>query len=374
MNHNRLWELLAKRQSGEATPEEQIELNEYINTHGIDKNMLDKIGHFWETPLQLLNAPSHQEIDTKWQKIQSKILDFQVNNEVENTGKVVSIWRISYYKLAIAASVIAVIFIATDFWKNNAKKEDVPKQSQNIVSTKNGSKSKLQLPDGTVVWLNAGSKILYNDAFNKSQREVQLTGEAFFDVAHNAEKPFIIHTKAMNIKVLGTVFNVRAYPTDKFTEASLIKGSIEVTFPGNATKKIILKPNEKITVINTIENSNEAIEKETLATEEKENITADDITVSQLSYQPLDSSVIETAWATENKLVFRSKSFYDLSKDMERWFNINIKFADSTIMKVKFTGTFSTETITEALGALQLSYHFKYKVEKNNNIIAIFNR
>src|SRR4030095_8935268 len=79
---------------------------------------------------------------------------------------------------------------------------------------------------------------------------VSLNGEAYFDVTKNPEKPFIIHTKKMDIKVLGTVFNVRSYSDEKITEAALIKGSIEVTLKDRKDQKIILKPNEKIIIPN----------------------------------------------------------------------------------------------------------------------------
>ena len=87
--------------------------------------------------------------------------------------------------------------------------------------------------------------ILY---FNKDLREVTLNGEAYFDVTKNAEKPFIIHTKKMDVKVIGTAFNVRSYSDEKTAEASLIRGSIEVTLKDRKDQKIILKPNEKISI------------------------------------------------------------------------------------------------------------------------------
>src|SRR5690606_22571909 len=95
--------------------------------------------------------------------------------------------------------------------------------------SKPGERKSIQLPDGTKVMLNAGSTIHIAADFNATSRQLTLVGEAFFDVVHNAEKPFIIHTGAMDIKVLGTVFNVRAYPGDKTSETSLLKGSVEVT-------------------------------------------------------------------------------------------------------------------------------------------------
>ena len=113
-----------------------------------------------------------------------------------------------------------------------------------------GSRTHLTLPDGTMVWLNAGSRLSYGKNYNTATREVNLTGEAFFDVAHNTQKPFLIHTARIDVQVLGTSFNVKSYPTDRTTEATLIRGSIEVSIKDRPSEKIILRPDEKLVVAN----------------------------------------------------------------------------------------------------------------------------
>lgn len=379
MNQDQFWILLAKKQSGDATPEEQTELNEYLLDSDIDKDLIKQVGFFWDTPILSKNAPTQEEIQLKWNNLHKKIKETQEKNDkIAADSEISNWWKQNYYKLAIAASFILMV-VAGVWWMN--AKDNVSDQNKNIVSTKNGSKSRIQLPDGTVVWLNAGSKILYNAAYNKTSREIQLTGEAFFEVVHDASRPFIIHTRVMNIKVLGTIFNVKAYPNDKVTETSLIKGSIEVSFPGRNTKNIILKPNEKITVVNDGKNLNAKVNSANDFIDGNDEFSpadtegdAPEVTVSNLTYQTADSAIAETAWALKSELIFRSRSFKDLSKDMERWFNVTIQFADKNISEVKFTGLFSTETITEALAELQLSYHFKYKMDKYNNLITIYNK
>ena len=111
------------------------------------------------------------------------------------------------------------------------------------------------LPDGSTVWLNAGSRLTYDSLYGTTLREVTLSGEAYFDVVKNPKKPFIIHTGKINIRVLGTVFNVKSYPEEQTIETSLIKGSIEVSFPSQPSKKIILKPNQKLIIDKTETNA-----------------------------------------------------------------------------------------------------------------------
>ena len=131
--------------------------------------------------------------------------------------------------------------------------------------------------------------------------ELTLTGEAYFDVAHDEKKPFILHTRKMDVKVLGTVFNVKAYPGDDLTEAALIRGSIEVTFPGRPQEKLILKPNDKISIVS--KETNKKVD--TARRTQDGNKERPAIMVSSIQYEPADSAVIETAWVN-NKLIFRT--------------------------------------------------------------------
>jgi DNA-directed RNA polymerase specialized sigma24 family protein len=118
-------------------------------------------------------------------------------------------------------------------------------------------KKRIQIAYYTARWHQCMAQLRqqdhYADNFEGDTREVTLAGEAFFDVVKNPAKPFIIHTGAMDVKVLGTEFNVRSYPTEATTETALLRGMIEVTLHGKEKKKIILKPNEKLTVLNNEE-------------------------------------------------------------------------------------------------------------------------
>jgi transmembrane sensor len=361
MEKNRFWDLLAKVKSGEATPEEQLELNQHLSAFPGDLALVKQIDGFWELPLPAKTAPAPEEVTTAWHLVRNKISaqrpPVQLPVASSNTR------RITKYVSAIAA---VFILAAGGIWLWNTYQVTAASPQKNIVSTKNGSKSKIELPDGTQVWLNVGSRIRYDENYGKENRELTLTGEACFDVAHDETKPFILHTGKMDVKVLGTLFNVKAYPGDETTEASLIRGSIEVTFPGRPQEKLILKPKDKISIVNK--------ETDTAAETRVARAVNNDkpaIMVSSIQYEPTDSAVIETAWVN-NKLIFRSKTFEELARDIERWFNVIVQVQDSSILDKKFTGTFSNESITDALDALSLTYPFHYKFNRSNNTVAIY--
>jgi len=269
------------------------------------------------------------------------------------------------------AAAAALLILAAGIWlyavsgkKNSSVTARVPKKSE--IVTKNASKTNLVLPDGTKVWLNGGSKLSYDDTYGRKLREVILVGEAFFDVTKNPEKPFIIHTRKMDIRVLGTAFNVMCYPDEKKVETSLLRGSIEVTLKDRPTEKIYLKPNEKLTliddkVVNSPGNNSRKIIPGTASAEPM-------IAISHITYQAKDSSVIETSWL-QNKLIFESETFEEVAKKMEKWYDVSIQFSDESVKNLHFTGTFEKETVSEALSAMQITTPFHYSISKKRLII-----
>jgi|SRR5215203_1314812 len=240
-----------------------------------------------------------------------------------------------------------------------------PQQALSSVVTKNGNRTKIVLPDGSQVWLNAGSNLDYNNStFNKDLREVSLNGEAYFDVTKNPDKPFIIHTKKMDIKVLGTVFNVRSYSNEKIAEAALIKGSIEVTLKDRKDQKIVLKPNEKISIAN-----------EEPRAEPKQNkiIPANtshipQIVVKELKPNPTYNIIGEIAW-TQNKLYFEDETLEDIALRLERWFGKKVTIANESLKNVHYRGNYESETIEDVLSSLKLSKSFNFRIANDTIVI-----
>lgn len=269
----------------------------------------------------------------------------------------------------LAAGLVVTILISAFFIFTQGQRNNLVKAEQiSSVITKYGNKTKVSLPDGSHVWLNAGSRLDYNNSnFNQTQREVKLSGEAYFDIAHKDGKPFIVRSGNMRIRVLGTKFNVKAYPEEQNIETSLIKGSVEITIKDRPYDKYILRPNEKLVVSNEgLTRKSATISQTKLNTSGEDN--ADIVALKKVDYSINENIVIETAWV-ENKLVFHSEKFSDLAKKMERWYDIQIRFRDTDKAEYRFTGIFTTETIQQALQAMQVVHAFQFV--KNDNIIYI---
>lgn len=316
--------------------------------------------------LVLLLSGGHSELQLQQDKILFQSISNQyteeepVNYADENDQMEVPVRHINRIWW-VAASIIVLLVPLYLWYLQNEQTEISPYELAK--TSKPGERKSFQLPDGSTVKLNAGSTIDIDAGFNTHNREVTLQGEAFFDVTHDSSKPFIIHTHSMDIRVLGTVFNVKAYPEDKITETSLLEGAVEITMKNDKGEKIILKPNQKIIlpVIAPVEKQ----ETQTAAVEQAPFV------ITSLSYNKTDSSLTEISW-TENRLVLNDNSFEEVAAIMERWYDVDIAFRDDAVKQFRYTATFDQKTIDQVLKALQLSRHFEYS--RNGDDIIISNK
>jgi ferric-dicitrate binding protein FerR (iron transport regulator) len=372
MLQDRTWLLIGRKMANEASPQELKELEEILRTNPELHFSLQALTELWH------QAPTENQtfLESAYQnhlnRMRDHIADPPGNNDdfVENStlfappGK--SFIRRRGLTLA-TVMVIIMLFATTIYYALLPSSQDQPASittKASEISTRNGSKTNIVLPDGTKVWLNAGSKLTYDETFGENFRNVILTGEAYFDVVHNADKPFVIHTSAIDIKVLGTEFNVKSYPGERTTEASLIRGSIEVTLKDKRAEKIVMKPNEKLVV------SNEDMVEATISSPAKKRHeqSAPIISLEHLNYFSLDSTILETSWVI-NRLVFEDESFEQVATRMARWYGVDFEFRNEDIKRLRFTGNFKNETVEEALKAMQITADFKYRITDKNIVI-----
>jgi len=212
----------------------------------------------------------------------------------------------------------------------------------------------IRLDDGSRIVLNGGSTLQYRTSYaGKKEREVHLRGEAYFDIRHNEQQPFIIHTRDLDIIDLGTVFNVKAYPEEAVTEATLLEGALKVVVKNSGEGKIMRKPNEKVTYYNPdslLGNPAAPGPARTAALEIKPLVPVTE-----------DHIVEETAWMN-NLLVFQDRSFAELAASMARRYDVHFVFTDPSVKAYRYTGIFRDESVEQALHELQLSRPFRYSI------------
>jgi transmembrane sensor len=351
MKESRFWFLLSKKVAGEASEDELQELKYWMGDKDFPyRKEHDLVNELWQQPFDEEEIPDQSAV---WSALKGelKLKDGRIN-------------RFSRHGWIAAASILLLLAgTGIIYTRPAAPRPPVQSVRQNDVFVRNGSRTKVILPDGSVLWLNGGSHLYYNKSFGQDDRTVYLSGEGYFDVAANAGLPFIVHAGPITIRVLGTCFNVKAYPDEKKVETLLIKGKIEITIGSDSSRKILLNPLERIILpeqasVPTGKNVNKPATESPL------------YAVSRLASQGTDSSIAETAWLN-NKFVFSGISFMELSKEIERWYGVTLVFEDPSLESKKFTGVFDRLSLEQALDALRFSTHYGFSYAIRNGEVVI---
>jgi ferric-dicitrate binding protein FerR (iron transport regulator) len=225
-----------------------------------------------------------------------------------------------------------------------------------------GSKSRVVLPDGSSVNLNSGSDLMYSSlSFDSISRSVSLIGEGFFSITKDIERPFYVNTRGIKLKVLGTTFNVKAYPDDNTEEATLVSGKVEIFASSDKTesgKPIVLKPNQ-IAIFDKSKNSFESINK-THSTNDQ-IVPAKLKTINSQTFLKTEQTI---GWK-ENRLIFDNEQFSSLIVKIERWYDVKIVVNYPELNSARFTGKFDRETLEQVLKALATVTPFNYNIKQN---------
>ncbi len=339
-------ELCYKFLNEEITYEEMLLLKEMA----VDKQYESELNEIFFEVYQSDLAEHHGDFDLDeiFEEIKSKTGYKKSGLEKEKAPLFFIKRAFRKYRNIAAIFLFAICAGALFFvWKNYVGN----KHSNTIFIADKGERKTFLLADGTSIILKGGSTIQLSQSFNTATRELYLSGEAFFDVSANASMPFIIHTSTMKIKVLGTSFDVRAYPDEEKTEASLINGKIMVSLKKNDEEhqEFVLKPLQKIVIT-----KGEALVKTGVHKAQNDNHYPNLIKIETLKISPIIDQMPETAW-TENKLFFSGSPLTQVAKELERWYGVSVKIENGAIEALHFTGNYKDESLLEVLEALHLA-------------------
>jgi transmembrane sensor len=246
--------------------------------------------------------------------------------------------RFSWSRMAATVSLLLLAGVALYQWLPEIR-QWLPAAMETSV-TPRGEQSQMTLPDGTRVWLNAASTLEFPLRFtNRATREVWLKGEAFFDVAHNKQQPFLVHTSGITIKVLGTRFNVKSYG-EEVVETTLVEGKVELENPKGEVTRVTLLPNQKAT-----------FSKKTTQ-----------ITLSEVE------PALYTSWK-EGKLLFKNAPMQEVLQTFSREFNVNIRLANKNINRCTITADFTNESLDRALDLLCKLIEATHEKEGNEIVL-----
>lgn len=238
-----------------------------------------------------------------------------------------------------AVFILAFVLGSLSLYFINRSQNNQLSSLYNTIEVPNGERSQILLYDGTRVWLNSGTKFKYPVAFSRNTRDVYVEGEAFFDVAKDKKHPFIVNAGQLKVKVLGTRFNVCAYPEDGEYYTTLEEGSVNASNINNG-EQVTLNPGEQV-VLNR--------------------------KTDGLKYQKVNTELY-TSWK-ENLLKFDDATFDEVIKKMERWYDIKITVDPSVNTKERFTMTIKTESLREMLALVSKTTKINYEIKVNSVLI-----
>ena len=351
-------EIIHKYLCGTASKDELISLLEWLQSKQESVILFNQICALWEQSNNPVN--DHIEIELALTRLNKKIKNYK-ETKTHSERHLIN-WVVN-----VAAALVIIValsfFIKYILLKPTNKSLDI---SYITAYAPPSQKSQIILSDGTVVWLNSGTKIKYSNNYGIQTRDVYLEGEAFFQVAKNPKKPFFVHASSITVRAVGTSFNVKCYANDKTIETTLVEGKVQIASEeksGSKTRPFFLSPNEKAVFSKQNQKIQIARFKESEPIEKPSKKEIIPVIYEQKTI------LSEISWK-DRQLVFENETFRDLVKRLERWYNMNIRINDTNLLGNRYTGKFvNNEPIEQVLLVIGRTTPITYIIDKDNVII-----
>lgn len=293
-----------------------------------DSNISDEmLKQIWNASASKIDSADKEEI---W---------CNIDKHLNHNGNIRRHHSLKYYS-GIAALIallicsgVTVFYLNPDFMLHNKSHELYRLYAQK------GQKAIMKLSDGTIVWLNSDSKIVFDNKYNTTARIINLSGEAFFKVARNPYKKFIVRCKGINVEALGTQFNVKGYASDREVTTTLEHGKVRVS---SHRQSVILAPMN----VATYNTNNDLLQKSKV-----EDLEA-------------------TNYWRYNSIVFNSEKLESIAKTIERMYNVKVVIKNKNLKNIKFSGTIRNKSLENILQVLSSTYLLKYRIEEN--VVSIY--
>ncbi len=308
-------DLIRKYVNGMLSEKEYSKLLSLINMKPENYNYFKNYIKTWEPEINILTDKNWRSLNYKLSSLPNNITSSKKQKLIHSISKVAAILILGL----ILGAVISYLGINNKFQHNSI-----------VFEAPRGEKSIITLSDGTKVWLNGGSTIELNRSFNFNSREINLKGEAYFEVIKNKNNPFKVFTEDVTIKVLGTKFNVSAYSDDEYVKAVVKQGLVQVASE-NSSK--LLKSNQQASY-----NKN----------------------TKKMDLDNVDAETL-IAWKN-NMLIFENEHYLKVFKKLENWYGVDITVKSEAGLNPFYTMTIKTETLTELLKLINIISPIEYKI------------
>lgn len=230
-----------------------------------------------------------------------------------------------FFRVAAVLAFLLATSLGVYFYRSEPTLPDA------VVWVEKGQKANLILPDGSKVWINADSRLTYGSEFTSRKRTLHLEGEAYFEVASDIHRPFIVETGEVSVRALGTRFNVKAYPDETEVSTVLMSGKVEVA---TGSDRLIMRPNEKI----WFDKATRKMEKTRISDTER-----------------------YAGWR-HNSLAFQAETLEQIAVTLERFYNVKIRFESEALKHYRFTGTLGNTSLESILQILSFTSPLSYEL------------
>lgn len=354
--------LLDRYLAGECTPAEEAMLRRWIESHPSHARTVDAVRAEW----QQRKAPV-EDMDAAWRRVAARTIKSptHIPGTVRQPARS-TIFQSRRYgshsivQMALAAALVlgAVGLFISKPAMFHRQTVQVATTAWRAVGTRRGQRATIGLSDGTQVILGADSKLRYAAVFQRNVREVYLEGEAYFEVVHAPDRPFIVHTSRSVVKVLGTKFGVQSYAADSTVQVAVAEGRVAF----RATSPSAVAPSSKAISAST-------------GTTVRTVLTRGDVgrltTGGQLTVARGVNVADYLAW-THGQLVFKDTPFGDAAVQLARTYNVDIHIADPVLAKRRLTATIKEQPVSDLIASLALALDMRY--ERVGNSITVFRR
>jgi len=352
--------------AAKASQEELAEVRQWLSENDDHRRLYDEYATVWNASGAICRKDDYQP-DAAW-----TALNKRMKPQKHNTQR----YPVLRKKVLMMAAMMAAVFVAgmsVHRFSGNTVEKNIRLMYTEYTSPY-GSRSNVRLPDGSTVWLNAGSSLRYSSDFNVRHREVFLEGEGYFDVTRNEQMSFLVKTSTITVKALGTAFNVKAYPEESFVETTVERGAVQLIDPLSSSQETtILRAQQKAVIV-----KEKQPEKTTVETPLHESMP--DETIVPIDFVPIasvevNSNVMTKAYTSwkDTRWVIEREKLSNFAVKLERRFNVQFVFNDEELKDYVFSGKFEDETLDQILEALKLTAPILYRV-KQNTVYLSFNK
>ncbi len=327
MNESKVLEWIGKYLAGGLSPSEKAALMEWVAKSADNRAYFEELIQLWAVSGNY-DEPFAADKEAAWANIEARLSD-ETAEPPSRDGRVVSLWRRPF--LRIAAAVLLALLAGYFWWEGPAE------APMAIVATGPDETTSVELPDGSEVWLNENSTLQYPEAF--AARVVELDGEAFFEVAHRDGNPFVVRSGPARAEVLGTSFNVRAYPAESRIEVTVKTGKVALTPQKKKAEPLLLTPGMSGVY------------------DKKEKTVA-----------PAEQLSNATAWR-EQRLSFNDTPLSEVLRVLERYFDVQFELENEAIRHCRFSGPYDDPQLEDVLMTMEIAMNLT--IEKTDEAYRI---